>query len=178
MSDVTGMPQVVVMGVSGAGKTTIGMALADELGIPFLDADELHSADNVAKMRAGIPLDDHDRAPWLEAVGRALQRYEATGAVIACSALRRRYREAIRSHAPAAMFLHLTSGRDVLGDRLWARVGHYMPVTLLDSQLEILEPLEAHERGVVVDANRPVAEVVAAAREAVIGGGFREGEGR
>jgi gluconokinase len=147
-------PCVVVTGVAGSGKTTVARLLAQRLGVPFADGDDFHSASGIAKMSAGTPLDDADRRPWLESVGRWLHARDAagTGAVVACSALRRHYRDVLRAACPGAFFLHLTADRDVLADRLGRRTGHFMPGSLLDSQLATLEPLEPDERGAELDA--------------------------
>jgi len=147
------------MGVSGCGKTTIGALVAHDLGLPFTDGDSLHPVGNIAKMAAGKPLDDGDRAPWLELVGKALAG-SPDGLVVACSALKRSYRDAIRAQAPDAVFLHLDGSREVLGSRLEGRSGHFMPAALLDSQLATLEPLQADEAAVVIDISAPVAELV------------------
>ena len=152
--------QVIVMGVSGCGKTTIGDLVARHLGVRFLDGDSLHPVENVAKMAAGTPLTDEDRWPWLAIVGRELAAAGPDGLVLACSALRRSYRDAIRAQAPGAVFLHLHGTREVLGSRLEGRSGHFMPAALLESQLATLEPLEADEPGVVVDIDAPVDVVV------------------
>ena len=156
-------PLVVVLGVSGSGKTTIGAVIAGRLGVPFADADSLHSAANIAKMAAGIPLDDDDRGPWLRSVGSELARaaVAGTGLVMACSALKLSYREAIRAEAPGVLFVHLDGTREVLARRLKARSGHFMPLSLLDSQLATLEPLDAAEHGVVVDIEGPPERVAA-----------------
>lgn len=138
--------RIVVMGVSGSGKSTVGAGLAIRLGTAFADADALHPAANVTKMRAGIPLDDTDRAPWLDLVAATLRSAEG-GLVVACSALRRTYRDRIRRGAPDAVFLELDAERALLAERLGARVGHFMPASLLDSQLATLEPLAADEPG-------------------------------
>lgn len=156
-------PLVVVMGVSGSGKSTIGTRLAAELAVPFVDADALHPAANVAKMSAGTPLTDQDRWPWLDAVGQALRDARPTGIVIACSALKRAYRDAIRAVAPETLFLHLDGSRDVLLDHLHGRTGHFMPPSLLDSQLSDLQPLGDDERGKVIGIDAPIPEVVRAA---------------
>ena len=156
-------PRIVVMGVSGCGKTTIGDLVARELGVRFLDGDSLHPVENVAKMAAGTPLTDEDRWPWLSTVGAALAAAGPGGLVLACSALKRSYRNAIRAQAPETVFLHLHGSRVVLGSRLEGRSGHFMPAALLDSQLATLEPLEADEAGTVVDIAGPVSEVVAQA---------------
>ena len=151
------------MGVSGCGKTTIGDLVARELGVRFLDGDSLHPVENVAKMAAGTPLTDEDRWPWLATVGAELAAAGPDGLVLACSALKRGYRDAIRAQAPETVFLHLHGSREVLGGRIEGRSGHFMPATLLDSQLATLEPLEADEAGTVVDIAAPVEHVVAAA---------------
>jgi len=166
-------PRVVVMGVSGCGKTTIGGLVAHELGVPFLDGDSLHPMENVAKMAAGTPLTDEDRWPWLATVGAELAQAGADGLVLACSALRRSYRDAIRKQAPDTVFLHLHGSKEVLRQRLEGRSGHFMPPALLDSQLATLEPLRADERGVVVDIAAPVNEVVDGAVSVVSASAFR-----
>jgi carbohydrate kinase (thermoresistant glucokinase family) len=156
-------PVVVAMGVSGSGKSTIGALVAAALGVTFVDGDSLHPLANIEKMAAGIPLTDEDRWPWLARVGQSLAQMEDTGGVVACSALRRAYRDAIRVEAPGVVFLLLHGSRDVLSRRLEGRSGHFMPITLLDSQLATLEPLEPDERNVVVDIDASVPEVVSAA---------------
>ena len=143
---------VVVMGVSGSGKSTVGSALAAELGWAFLDADDLHPAANVAAMAAGRPLDDTDRAPWLEAVGAWLDTHRPC--VVACSALRRRYRDVLRRDG--VLFVHLAGDHTLLAERLAGRTGHFMPAALLDSQLDALEPPEADEAALCVDAHLPL----------------------
>ena len=160
-------PRVVVMGVSGCGKTTVGGLVARELGVPFLDGDSLHPVANVAKMAAGTPLTDEDRWPWLAIVGRELAAAGDGGLVLACSALKRSYRDAIREHAPDTIFLHLNGSREVLSQRIAGRSGHFMPPALLDSQLATLQPLQEDERGVVVDIAAPVPEVVAEALKGI-----------
>ncbi|MDO4919834.1 gluconokinase [Kocuria sp.] len=159
-------PLVVVMGVSGSGKTTIGTLVAHELGVEFLDGDSLHPIENVEKMAAGTPLEDEDRWPWLETVGRRLHEHgeRGEGLVIACSALKRVYRERIRSQAPSALFLHLDGTLEVLTRRIEGRSGHFMPASLLASQIATLEPLEQAEGGYVLNIDQPVADMV---REAV-----------
>lgn len=153
--------RIVVMGVSGCGKTTIGDLVARELGVPFLDGDSLHPVENVAKMAAGTPLTDEDRWPWLATVGRELAAAGNGGLVLACSALRRSYRDAIRKQASDTVFLHLLGTKEVLGARLEGRSGHFMPAALLDSQLATLEPLDIDEPGIMVDISAPVNQVVA-----------------
>ncbi|WP_431280011.1 gluconokinase [Leifsonia poae] len=159
-------PLVVVMGVSGSGKSTVGALLAERLGVPFVDGDDLHPEANVAKMASGIPLDDHDRWPWLANVGRTLATATGTGMVVACSALKREYRDAIRAEAPNAVFVELDGSSDLLGERIGARRDHFMPPTLLASQLAILQPLAADERGVRVPIDGAPGEIarVAAAQ--------------
>ncbi|MTH70412.1 AAA family ATPase [Agromyces bracchium] len=160
------------MGVSGAGKSTVGQALADGLSLVFVDADSLHPRSNVAKMAAGTPLDDDDRFPWLMRVGLELQRDGAAGVVVACSALKRQYRDLIRERAPHAFFVHLSAGERVLADRIAARPDHFMPASLLGSQLATLEELGDDEAGVTVDCSLPVAELM---REVILALGAVEG---
>ncbi len=165
------VPHIVVMGPSGAGKSVVGAALAERLavrfpGLDFVDADALHPAANVEKMRAGIPLSDEDRAPWLRLVGETLVAGER-GRVIACSALRRGYRDLIRSGCPDAVFLELTVPRRELEARVSDRPGHFMPAGLLDSQLDSLEPLGSDERGVRIENTGELETVVAQAIEAL-----------
>lgn len=153
-------PLVVVMGVSGSGKTTVGQALADRLGLEYADADAFHSEASVAKMASGHPLDDDDRAPWLESVGAWLGQHSTDGAVVGCSALRRRYRDVLRDAAPELMFLHLSGDPAVLTERVTQRPGHFMPASLMTSQLSTLEPLEADERGIVLNLSASVDDLV------------------
>jgi gluconokinase len=148
---MTNQPLIVVMGVSGAGKSTVGAALAARLGVGFVDADALHPAANVDKMAAGIALTDDDRWPWLALVGSTLAGAASEGLVVACSALRRAYRDAIRAAAPEVLFVHLAVPRADLDERVAGRPGHFMPASLLDSQLETLEALGPDE-GVRVDS--------------------------
>lgn len=155
-------PCIVVMGVSGTGKTTVARLLAQRLEIPVAEADDFHSSANIAKMSAGVPLGDADRQPWLESIGRWLheQDTEGTGGVVACPALKRRYRDTLRAVCPGVFFLHLTAGHDLLSERLGQRTDHFMPSLLLDSQLATLEPLEPDERGASLDAS-PTSESIA-----------------
>lgn len=150
---------VVVMGVSGSGKSTVGAALAQRLRVPFGDADDFHPAANIAKMSAGQALDDADREPWLAAIGTWLHEH-ADGGVVTCSALKRSYRDVLRTHCPGLVLVHLHGERDVVARRQASRPGHFMPASLLDSQFATLEPLADDERGVVVDVALPVDEIV------------------
>lgn len=150
---------IVVMGVSGSGKSTVGAALAQRLRVPFADADDLHPAANVAKMSRGEPLDDHDRFPWLEVVGQWLADHP-DGGVMSCSALRRKYRDQLRGHASAVEFVLLAGDREVIERRQASRPGHFMPASLLSSQLATLEPLEPDEGGLVLDVAQGVDQLV------------------
>lgn len=160
------MPRIVVMGVSAVGKSTIGRRLADALELPFLDADDLHAPAAVAKMSAGIALTDEDRLPWLGECGRTLTAAEG-GAVLACSALTRAYREVIRNEAADVVFVHLHADPVRIQARAAARTGHFMPPSLLASQLATLQLLEDDEPGVTVDADQDVDAIVAAALDAL-----------
>jgi len=138
----------VVMGVSGCGKSDVGQRLATALGIPFVEGDAWHSAENVAKMAAGIPLTDTDRAEWL-----ATLRDKVAGSdtlVLSCSALKRRYRDLLREGDPDLFFVELDGPRALIEERMLARKGHFMPTSLLDSQFRDLEPLQADEQGLRV----------------------------
>lgn len=154
------MKLVVVMGVTGSGKSTVGTVLAERMGVPFADADDFHSAANVAKMRAGVPLDDNDRLPWLRAIGEWLAAHEESGAVVTCSALKRAYRDVLREAAPSVTFLHLDGDIETVRRRVADRPGHFMPESLVQSQFDALEPLQEGERGVVVDLGLAVDEIV------------------
>ena len=147
---------LVVMGVSGAGKTTVGAALAGRLGTAFIDSDSLHPKANVEKMAAGNPLTDEDRLPWLGLVGAELASQHPNGIIVACSALKRAYRDAIRAMAPSTAFIQLSVDLPTLQGRVAQRAGHFMPSSLLASQLETLEPLEADETGLTVSAQEGV----------------------
>ena len=160
-------PLVTVMGVSGSGKTTVGAALAQRLGVSFADADDFHPAANVAKMSAGVPLDDLDRLPWLQTISLWLADHAATGAVVSCSALKRWYRTILREAAPDQIFVHLDGSPVVVARRVAGRPGHFMPTSLVSSQFATLEPLDPDETGVALDLDLPVDELVALAHAAV-----------
>jgi gluconokinase len=150
---------LVVMGVSGSGKSTVGAALAQRLRVPFADADDFHPEANIAKMSAGIALDDHDRRPWLDAIGEWLAAHP-DGGVMSCSALKRSYRDRLRHHASSVAFLHLAGTPEVLARRMAGRPGHFMPASLLHSQLATLEPLEPDEHGDTLDIDQSVDDLV------------------
>lgn len=158
-----GARHLVVMGVAGTGKTTVAQALAARLGVTFVEGDSLHPGANIAKMSAGVPLDDDDRRPWLQALATLLADHHVEGVstALTCSALKRDYRDVLRSQVPdgAVRFVHLTAPLDVLRRRMEARE-HFMPASLLQSQVDTLEPLQADELGVVVDVAAPVGDVV------------------
>lgn len=147
------------MGVTSTGKSLIGARLAKSLRGRFIDGDDLHPRANVEKMARGEPLDDADRWPWLDRVGRALALEEGP-TVVACSALKRSYRDRIRTVAGDAIFVHLTGPRDIIATRMGERTGHFMPVSLLDSQLATLEPPSSGEASVTVDLTRPPNRIV------------------
>ena len=151
---------IVVMGVSGSGKSTVGAALAQRLRVPFADADDFHPPANITKMTSGQPLDDDDRYPWLEAIGEWLADRCATGGVMSCSALKRRYRDQLRRHCAGVEFLHLAGTPEVIGRRQASRPGHFMPASLLVSQFETLEPLDADERGITVDVDQSIDSII------------------
>ncbi|OJZ74604.1 gluconate kinase [Mycobacterium paraffinicum] len=156
---MSGPAPVVVMGVSGSGKSTVGVALAQRLGVPFVDADALHPPANIAKMAAGEPLDDDDRRPWLDKVGEWLAGHR-DGGVVSCSALKRKYRDQLRTHCPEVEFLHLAGSPALIGARLAARTGHFMPPALLRSQFDALQPLGADEAGAIVDVGQGVDGII------------------
>lgn len=159
---------IVVMGVSGCGKSTLARALAERLGYRFVEGDELHPAANVAKMAAGIPLDDADRAPFLDAVGRALA--EPGGVVASCSALKRAYRDRLRALAGDVLFVLPDLAIGQVRERLARRAGHFMPTSLLDSQFAALEPPGPDERAIHVDGALPVEQQVAKALTQIASG--------
>ena len=169
--DATTRPStsIVVMGVSGSGKTTVAVELARRLGWQFAEGDDLHPAANVAKMTAGTPLTDEDRWPWLRAVAGWIDEQEQAGhpGVITCSALKRSYRELLREENPSVWFAHVHVPAEVLRARLSARTGHFMPPSLLDSQLAALQPLEADEPGRQVAGDGSVEETVTSLLDAL-----------
>ncbi|MFF4700988.1 gluconokinase [Streptomyces chattanoogensis] len=144
---------IVVMGVAGTGKTTIGPLVAAALGVPYAEGDDFHPPANIAKMSAGVPLDDSDRRPWLDAIGAWAHDRSGRGGVVSSSALKRAYRDRLRAAAPGVVFLHLTGDRALIEGRMAERTGHFMPTALLDSQFATLEPLGADEAGVAVDVS-------------------------
>ena len=157
-----GTTTVVVMGVSGSGKSTVAAGLVDRLGCAFAEGDDFHPPANVAKMRAGMPLDDDDRWPWLRTLAAWIGEHEQAGrnAVVTCSALKRSYRDLLRDGHPSVWFAHVTVDADLLRDRVEQRTGHYMPPSLLDSQLATLEPLQDDEPGASISgAGTPDAVV-------------------
>jgi gluconokinase len=161
-------PRVVVMGVSGCGKSTVGRELAHLLGVAYVEGDELHPPCNVERMAAGIPLTDADRHGWLQAVAGQLSTPAAVsaGVVVSCSALKRSYRDLLRASAPDVRFVHLTGSRELLAARMAARKDHYMPPSLLQSQLDTLEPPGVDERPITLDIGQdPQTLVKSAARE-------------
>ena len=156
---------IVVMGVAGCGKSTVGTALAERLGKPFLDADDFHPASNVAKMSQGIPLTDDDRWPWLDSLAKALHsEAERVGMAIGgCSALRRAYRQRLIDTAGEPItFVFLKGSRDIIAERMAARSGHFMPTALLDSQFATLEPPEEDENALVCDIGASVSDLTQA----------------
>jgi gluconokinase len=154
----TSARRVVMTGVSGSGKTAVGSALAARLGWRFIDADDLHPQANIAKMASGEPLTDADRGPWLATVARHL--ICGRDVIAACSALKRAYRNTIASAAPGVFFVQLAVPEATLAARLRTREGHFMPASLLDSQLSTFEPLDPGESGIAIDAARELDSVV------------------
>jgi carbohydrate kinase (thermoresistant glucokinase family) len=159
------VPLVVVMGVSGCGKSTVGKLLARQLKAEFLEGDDLHPPRNIERMAAGIPLTDNDRRDWLLEIAQQLADARAGhhGLVVSCSALKRSYRDMLRTAASQLAFVHLHASRELLEARLTARPGHFMPSSLLDSQLQTLEPPRADERALMLDATLPATELAAQA---------------
>jgi gluconokinase len=153
---------VVVMGVSGAGKTTVGSLLAERLGWRFADADDFHSAENIAKMRGGIALDDRDRAAWLDAIAAQIECWlrAAQPAVVTCSALKRRYRDTLVAGRPDVRLVYLRAEPALIAERLARRHGHFMPASLLDSQFSALEEPTTHEPVLSVEASKSPSSIV------------------
>ena len=151
--------RVVIMGVSGCGKSSVGARLAARLGLNYRDGDDLHPPENVAKMRAGMPLTDGDRWPWLDRVGQVL--LAEAPVIVGCSALKRAYRDRIRTAAGGPVtFVHLAGSQEVIAARMALRQGHYMPLSLLDSQFAALEP-PAAEEAITVSIDQPLEALVA-----------------
>jgi gluconokinase len=162
------VPRIVVMGVSGCGKSTVGAVLAARLGLPFIEGDALHAPASVAKMAAGAPLEDADRWPWLDRIGAALAARPG-GGVASCSALRRAYRDRLRAAVPGVVFLHLVGDRATIATRQMARPGHFMPPALIDSQFATLEPPEAEPDVLTLPVTLPVDEITTRAAAALAG---------
>ncbi|MEU0225067.1 gluconokinase [Streptomyces sp. NPDC006284] len=158
---------VVVMGVAGTGKTTIGPLLAARLGVPYAEGDDFHPPANIAKMTAGTPLTDDNRWPWLDAIGGWAHGRAGLGGVVSSSALKRSYRDRLRAAAPGVVFVHLTGSRELIEDRMSHRQGHFMPTALLDSQFATLQPLEPDEAGVAVDVAGSPEEITERAATAL-----------
>lgn len=165
-SNASGQPGAavrwVVMGVSGCGKSAVGSRLAAQLQVEYVEGDALHPEENVAKMAAGQPLGDADRAGWLAALRERIAEAAKAGQglVVSCSALKRRYRDILREGDPALRFAHLHGPRAVLASRVGNRPGHFMPASLLDSQLATLQPLQPDEAGLLLDISQPLATLV------------------
>lgn len=154
------MQYFVVMGVTGCGKSTIAQLLAQQINATYIEADELHGSANISKMARGEALSDDDRWPWLQRVARAMQLSE-TPVVVSCSSLRRAYRDLLHEHVQVPIgFIHLHNDGDVIAKRMAKRGDHFMPVSLLASQMQLLEHLEADEDGVVIDIDQSVLCVV------------------
>ena len=162
-------PAVVVMGVTGSGKSTIGTRLAAALACPYIEGDDKHPPENIARMRAGIALTDADREGWLDAIGRdiAVAAAAGHGVVAACSALKRPYRDRLRRHCPGIVFVYLAVDPQTARGRVARRSGHFMPASLVDSQFASLEPPSPDEAAIMLDARRPVAETVDAVTRAL-----------
>ena len=154
------VPPVIVMGIQGSGKTTIGELLAQRLGVPFVDGDTLHSSKNKEWMASGRALSDAQRLPWLHAVGESLALAGGSGVVVACSALKRRYRDLLREHAPTMLTVFACGDIDLIHARITARRHEYMPPSLLPTQLEVLEEREDDEPGLTVDVAQTPEQIV------------------
>ncbi|MGH6761676.1 MAG: gluconokinase [Phyllobacterium sp.] len=154
------MPHIIVMGVSGSGKSSVGAALAEKLSLPFLEGDSLHPESNVKKMSAGIPLDDTDRWPWLERIGERLAQANG-GIVISCSALKRVYRDRLRKAAGTPLlFIFLDGSLEILRQHMAHRTGHFMPLSMLESQLSTLESPVGEPLVLTLDVTEPVEAIV------------------
>jgi gluconokinase len=160
--DSGGPTTIVVIGVSGSGKSTVADGLVKRLGWEFAEGDDFHPAANVEKMRTGQPLDDDDRWPWLRSLADWIGEHERAGssAVVTCSALKRSYRDLLRDGHPSVWFAHVNTDADVLRERVAHRTGHYMPSSLLDSQLATLQPLQDDEPGASISGTGRPDEVV------------------
>ena len=156
------VPPLVVMGVTGCGKTAVGTFLARKLSARFIEGDRLHPEANVAKMASGIPLDDEDRAGWLDTIGGAIADEVRAGELVVatCSSLKRIYRDRLRSFAPDLVFVHLVLSREESWRRVSSRPGHFMPASLVDSQFATLEPPAADEASITIDATLPLDQIV------------------
>ena len=165
-------PPMIVMGVQGTGKSTVGVALAEKFSMEFTDGDDLHPRANKEKMAAGHPLNDADRLPWLTDIGTTIARKRAEGvtAIIACSALKRWYRELLRHYVPDLFFVHLAGPKELVASRIASRSHEYMPASLLDSQYDTLEPLGEHEAGVTVSIEPLPIDIVRHVERAIIRG--------
>jgi gluconokinase len=152
----------VVMGITGSGKTTVGAALAHALGVDFVEGDDYHPPENVRRMASGIPLTDDDRAGWLRALATRIREAKDAGAglVLTCSALKRSYRDVLRAAAPELQFVFLTGARALVAERLAGRRGHFMPPSLLESQLATLEEPESDEQALTFDIRESTQEIV------------------
>ncbi|MGO2660539.1 gluconokinase [Mycetocola reblochoni] len=161
MSLHSSTPVLIVMGVSGSGKSTLASGLSTTLGWDFLEGDEVHPAANVAKMAAGTPLTDEDRWPWLRSIRRWIDEHQAAGTpgVVTCSSLKRSYRDVLAANG--VVFVHPTGDERIIATRMAARTGHYMPASLLASQLATLEPLQPDENAIAVDVSLSPAEQLA-----------------
>ena len=166
MRDQATPPILLIMGVSGSGKSTIGALLAGRLRWPYAEADDFHPAENLRKMRAGEPLTDEDRLPWLHAIGAWIDEQIAAGqpAVVSCSALKRSYRDVLRGpagrHRSQLQLIYLEGDRELIAHRMAARHGHFFPEKLLDSQFRDLEPPGPDEHPIVVQVGTPPQEII------------------
>lgn len=168
MSDTTDTPRhIVIMGVSGCGKTTVALKLADKLGYTYAEGDDMHSQANRDKMNSGVPLTDEDRWPWLQGIADYMseQTDQGVSTVVTCSALKRSYRDVLDSGRGDVIFAHLSPDSALIAERMAAREGHFMPASLLNSQLETLEPLHDDEPGFTVRSAGAPDEVLAELEE-------------